>query len=121
MVLFLWYNEELIYVNDNGSDYNIKMAATTSKQQQVYPVSEINAVHIWEGTEYPTSFFALPDWPLPYLESVLIPNGMIKDRIEKLAEDIYKAYRTASRLTIVIVMTVYLFYLLLNYFSLFNK
>ncbi len=76
-----------------------------------YPLASINAVHIWEGMEYPISFFTLPDWPLPYLESVLVPNGMIKDRIEKLAEGIYKSYRSVPHLTFVIVMTVYIFLL----------
>ncbi len=75
-------------------------------KEEQYPLEEIRAVHIGEDMTYPTSYFSLPDWPLPYLDGVLVPNGLVRDRIAKLAQEIYKVYRAEKRLTFVIMMTV---------------
>ena len=76
------------------------------KEEGKYPIEGMKAIHIGDEADYPTSMFTLPDWPRPYLKSVMIPSGLIKDRVEKMTQDIYKTYRKEQKLTFVIMMTV---------------
>ena len=71
-----------------------------------YPTKDINAVIIPESYAWPTDMFILPEWAKPFLDSVLIPNGMINDRAEKLAQEIYNTYRDETELTFVVIMSV---------------
>jgi hypoxanthine phosphoribosyltransferase len=41
---------------------------------------------------YPLDSFTIPQHYEKYLDSILIPKGMIKDRIERLARDIHRDY-----------------------------
>ncbi len=72
----------------------------------MYPTKDIKAVLVPEKVAYPTTMFILPEWAKPYLDCILIPNGMINNRVEKLAEEIYQTYHEETELTFLVVMTV---------------
>lgn len=46
-----------------------------------------------EGFEFELDHFSVPEHYAPDLKAIMIPHGMIMDRIEKLAVDILQAYR----------------------------
>lgn len=71
-----------------------------------YPKENIKAVKIPERGGWPAEMFTMPEWAKPYLECVLIPEGMINDRTERLAQDIHNTYKDEDELTFVVVMNV---------------
>ena len=48
--------------------------------------------YVADGATYPLEHFSLPPNYLGYLSSVLLPHGLVVDRVEKLASDIDLAY-----------------------------
>ncbi|EQC36483.1 hypothetical protein SDRG_05937 [Saprolegnia diclina VS20] len=50
-------------------------------------------IYLDDNASYPKEHFLVPAHYLPYVDSVLIPQGLINDRIEKLAQDIRHAYQ----------------------------
>jgi len=51
-----------------------------------------NPIRIDSVNTYSLDSFTVPMHYVDYLKSILIPKGMIKDRIEKVAKDIHKDY-----------------------------
>ncbi|VWU49930.1 hypoxanthine-guanine phosphoribosyltransferase [Hepatocystis sp. ex Piliocolobus tephrosceles] len=52
----------------------------------------LEPIYIDEEERYDLESFLLPDHYKSYIQKVLIPNGVLKSRIEKLAFDINRAY-----------------------------
>jgi len=51
-----------------------------------YPVpKDFEAVDISESVRFPLNCFTLPKQDLQYLEYIMLPEGLIKDRAERLA------------------------------------
>ena len=70
-----------------------------------YPTDHIEAIDIPEGMNFDKSMFPMPTNTSQYMKEVMIPRGFIKDRISKLAEDIYAAYRgREDPLRVIVVM-----------------
>ena len=57
-----------------------------------YPLDELDAVHIPDDFSFDKSYFMLPETEVDFIQEILIPEGLIKSRIEKLAQKIYKDY-----------------------------
>ncbi|KAJ3370553.1 hypoxanthine phosphoribosyltransferase 1 [Kappamyces sp. JEL0680] len=61
-----------------------------------------NWIEIKEGATYPLSQFVIPDHYQEDMESVLIPYGLVQDRVCKLAADIAK--ETSNRLVPICIL-----------------
>eukprot|EP00831_Metopus_contortus_P057130 TRINITY_DN4964_c0_g1_i1.p1 TRINITY_DN4964_c0_g1~~TRINITY_DN4964_c0_g1_i1.p1 ORF type:complete len:283 (+),score=42.68 TRINITY_DN4964_c0_g1_i1:83-931(+) len=70
-----------------------------------YPIEKIRGVNLVDVEPYSPSLFMLPEWAKQYVESVYIPNGMIKDRCVKLAEEIFLEYKDCTELTFIVVLS----------------
>ncbi|ESO08138.1 hypothetical protein HELRODRAFT_75660, partial [Helobdella robusta] len=54
--------------------------------------------------EYKPELFSIPKQYERYVESVIVPYGLIKDRVERLAEDIIKIYKDKDELVCVCIL-----------------
>lgn len=52
----------------------------------------LEPIYIPDEAVYDIQSFLVPDHYKPYIQQILIPNGVLKSRIEKLAFDISRAY-----------------------------
>uniref|UniRef100_A0A7S3JH00 Phosphoribosyltransferase domain-containing protein n=1 Tax=Euplotes harpa TaxID=151035 RepID=A0A7S3JH00_9SPIT len=63
-------------------------------EPKTYSPEGFNCVNITEDMTYDKNLFLMPDEDYEELENILIPEGLIKSRIDKLAQQIYKQYRS---------------------------
>lgn len=62
-----------------------------------YPVpKDVEAVDIPDSMSFPLNCFALPKEDLQYLEYIMLTEGLIKDRADRLAQQIFQAYKDAK-------------------------
>ena len=82
------------------------MDSPKEDKQKNYPVDNIDAVHIPEDFSFDKHHFLLPDPEYDYISEVLIPEGLIKSWVEKLAQQIFHDYsgRRERPLKIIVVM-----------------
>ena len=52
--------------------------------------ASVNAINIKDDFEFSVDLFSFKEFERQYIESVLIPEGLMKSRFEKMAEDILK-------------------------------
>ena len=69
-----------------------------------YPAQHLKCIDIPDWFQMPIEMFAVQQYVREWVDYVMIPNGMIQDRVEKLAEDIYRAYRMEKDLTFIVVL-----------------
>eukprot|EP00831_Metopus_contortus_P057081 TRINITY_DN49612_c0_g1_i2.p2 TRINITY_DN49612_c0_g1~~TRINITY_DN49612_c0_g1_i2.p2 ORF type:complete len:198 (-),score=23.83 TRINITY_DN49612_c0_g1_i2:145-738(-) len=62
------------------------------------------AVEVHDKKTYPCNMFCLPKWCLEYMDSVLLPGGLVYERIAMLAQEIFKRYQHSPRVTLVTVI-----------------
>lgn len=72
-----------------------------------YPTRDIKAVHIPDDYRLEVAHFLLPEWSRQYCDYILILNGMMNDRIDCLAREIYETYKNEEELIIIAVMNVF--------------
>ena len=82
------------------------MDSPKEDKQKTYPVEDIDAVHIPDDFAFDKSHFLLPDPEYDYISEVLIPEGLIKSRVDKMAQQIFNDYsgRREKPLKIIVVM-----------------
>ena len=51
---------------------------------------------VGDSTSFPLEYFSIPPQYTEYLSSVLLPHGLIQDRVEKLARDIVQDYPSST-------------------------
>jgi hypoxanthine phosphoribosyltransferase len=64
-------------------------------QERSYKPEGFNCVKIDENTEFDKSYFTMPDEKYNEIDHVLVPEGLIKSRVEKMAQSIYCDYMEA--------------------------
>ena len=74
--------------------------------EEEYPVKSLNCINITNIMRFPIEMFAVQEYVKQYVDYVMITNGTIKDRIAKLAQDIFNAYRLEASLTFIVVLNV---------------
>lgn len=62
----------------------------------VSPPPRSEPLYIPDDFAWPLAAFAIPPHYAPYLSHVLLPHGLIQDRVDKLAADIGAAYATGT-------------------------
>jgi len=80
-----------------------------------YPCKDIDAVFIPGEFKVEVKHMVLPEWAKEYIDYIMLPGGMISDRIEQMAHEIYQIYKDEPELTFLVVMNV--FSKFMNYFS----
>jgi hypoxanthine-guanine phosphoribosyltransferase len=79
----------------------------TIEKSHEYPVPvSVNAINIKDDFEFSVDHFSFKESEKQYIESVLIPEGLMKSRFEKMAEDILKDLKANSvhELHILVIM-----------------
>ncbi|TNV76080.1 hypothetical protein FGO68_gene104 [Halteria grandinella] len=73
--------------------------------EQSYPVQkEWNAINIPDGTRFEKDHFPLSRNYKAYIDYVLISEGFLRDRIDRMAQNIYAEYRDKGQLDILVIM-----------------
>jgi hypoxanthine phosphoribosyltransferase len=50
-----------------------------------YPTTGMSCIHIPQEMSFPKEMFLMPDKDYDYMGEVLVPEGLIKNRVDKLA------------------------------------
>ncbi|KEP60620.1 UNVERIFIED_CONTAM: hypoxanthine-xanthine-guanine phosphoribosyl transferase HXGPRT [Hammondia hammondi] len=67
-------------------------ARTSALQDYGKGKGRIEPMYIPDNTFYNADDFLVPPHCKPYIDKILLPGGLVKDRVEKLAYDIHRTY-----------------------------
>ena len=71
----------------------------------VYPIpQDVEAIDVGDDAIYSKDCFFVPKRFQPYIESILLPDGIIQSRWERLAQRIIEDYKDEDNLTVVVLM-----------------
>mgnify|MGYP001626873452 CR=1 FL=1 len=78
----------------------------------IYPVPEdLEVINLAQGPVYSKEQFYLPERFKPFVEHILLPEGLIQARWERLAERILADYASERELSMIVLMNGgYMFY-----------
>ena len=65
---------------------------------------EVKCIMIEDNVSYPADLFSLQKAYRPYISSVMVPQGIISDRIHRMAESVYEFYKDLDNLTFLIIL-----------------
>ena len=75
------------------------------EQKFVYPVpADLEVIDVAEHSAYPIDSFYVPARFKPYIDSIILPDGVIKARWARLAERILADYAGETELVILVLM-----------------
>ena len=74
----------------------VHVSSIAAGQRSMGAASRIEPMVLADGQVFSCDHFAIPTQYQPYVESVLLPQGMILDRVERLAQDIMHAYPSST-------------------------
>ncbi|ETV96988.1 hypoxanthine phosphoribosyltransferase [Aphanomyces invadans] len=86
--------------NQSGESSQQSLPAANLLEMTQVPVADMTStpsrkepIFLADDAMYSKEHFLIPNHYIDYVDSVLIPQGLISDRIEKLAQDIRAAYQ----------------------------
>ena len=78
---------------------------TLTKEDAEAQFKRIRAVHVPEESMFPLDLFRLPSSSLPYFTKMLVPDGLVASRVDRIASEMHEQYsRLKDELSILVIM-----------------